>query len=257
MSEPALSYSVEGEGRPLLLVHGFGIPYNIWKNLAPLLRPHFELVMIELPGIGKSPMPAEDQDYMTVAIEGIDQVRQALGVEKWDVLGYSSGSRIAEAYVQTHAGHVCHAIFLCPVQIGVHKARSLRLGLRLDRAVPAFGTWILSGWRLRFLISWLGFNLQGDPRAGEWYAEIGAAPVRVLKETLRAMMPAAAGPFWVPVPYVMIWGEQDLVPETPRKPGPNDYFVRGRHAAPMEAADDVARIIISFLEDQRSAGESK
>ena len=43
--------------RPLLLVHGFGISFNIWKELLPLLCPYFTLVMVELPGIGESPMP--------------------------------------------------------------------------------------------------------------------------------------------------------------------------------------------------------
>ena len=202
-------------------------------------------------------MPAEDEDYLCAVLGGIEGVRRALGVDKWDVLGYSSGSRIAEAYVQAHAAHACRAIFLSPLLLNAYKVRGLQLAFQLEQSIPALGSWVLSGWRLRFLISWLGFNLQRDPRAGEWSAEIGAAPVRVLKETLRAMMPAAAGPFWVPVPYAMIWGEQDLVPETPRKPGPNDYFVRGRHAAPMEAADDVARIIIPFLEDQRTTDEGK
>jgi pimeloyl-ACP methyl ester carboxylesterase len=247
VAEPGTSYRVEGEGKPLLLVHGFGIPFNIWKNLLPLLSAHFKLVMVELPGIGKSPMPPEGQDYMAAAIACLDEARQALGVKRWAVLGYSSGSRVAEAYVQKYAGHVCHALFLCPVTMDVHKARALSFGLQMDRSFPAFGTWVLSGWRLRFLISWLGFNLQRDERSAEWYAEIGVVPVRVLKETIQALMPASAGPFSVPVPYAMIWGDLDLVPQTPRQPGPNDYFVHGRHAAPLEAAHEVAAIIRKLL----------
>lgn len=243
-----LSYRIVGDGPPLLLVHGFGISFNIWRQLVPLLSPHFRLVMIELPGIGGSPLPPVGQDYRAAAIDGIEQVRTGLGIEKWAVLGYSSGSRIAEAYVSADAAHVSRAIFLCPAMVGNHKSRGLRLGLWLDEHVPAFGTWILSGLRLKFLISLLGFNLRRDPRSAAWYAEIGAAPVRVLKDTLRAITSRASDDLSVPVPYVTIWGDRDLVPLRPPHPGEHDHFVHGRHAAPVESAEEIAAVVIPFLE---------
>ena len=249
MADLLPDYRLEGTGRPLVLVHGFGIPYNIWVNLIPLLRPHFKLVMIALPGIATSPMPARGQVYMKAAVEGIDEVRRSLGLEKWDVLGYSSGSRIAEAYVQSHAGQVCRAVFLCPLKLSIHKARALRFGLWLDRLMPALGAWILRGWRLKFLISWLGFNLVPDPRGYEWYDEISAVPVGVLRETLRATTREATRPFSVAVPSAMILGDRDLVPETPRAPGEHNYFVHGRHAAPLESAEEVANVIFSLNSD--------
>jgi pimeloyl-ACP methyl ester carboxylesterase len=246
MSEALLSYRVAGVGRPLLLIHGFGISYNIWRNLVPLLSPHFMIVMIELPGMGGSALPAEGQDYLSFALDGIEDVRRALGLEKWDVLGYSSGSRIAEAYVQTHAACVCRAIFLAPLLVNAYKVRGLRLAFRLEQSTPALSNWILSGWRLRFLISLLGFNLRPDPLGDEWYAEISSAPRRVLKETIWAMIPVAARPFSVPAPFVTIWGDRDLVPMKPRKAAPSAYFVHGQHAAPVQAAEEVARTILSL-----------
>ena len=246
MGEIVPSYRVEGHGGPLLLVHGFGISYNIWKKLIPLLSPHFTLVMIELPGIGATPMPPEGEDYLETCIAGIQRVREQLGIPQWAVLGYSTGSRIAEAYVRADAEHVCRAIFLCPLVIGAVKRGLLRLGVSLDRRIPAFGTWVLSGWRLNFLISWLGFNLEHDPMRDEWYAEIGAVPVRVLKETIRAVATGAERSFDVPVPHVLIWGDRDLVPLTPRRPGEHDYSVHGRHAAPMEAAEEIAKVLLWF-----------
>ncbi len=243
-----LNYRTEGNGAPLLLVHGFGISFNIWRQLMALLRPHFRLVMIELPGIGSSPLPEPGAEYLEAAVEGLERVRESLGIERWAVLSYSSGTRIAEAYVKADARHVSRAIFLCPVAIGKHKRGGLRLGLWLDRQVPAVGTWILSGWRLRFLISWLGFNLRRDPRSAAWYAEISSAPVRVLKDTLRAVASSSSGSFSPPVPYAMIWGDRDLLSPGPRQPGQHDYFVHGRHAAAVESAEEIAVTVIRFLE---------
>ena len=242
-----LNYRVEGNGTPLLLVHGFGISFNIWKNLAPLLRKHHTLVMAELPGIGESPMPAAGQTYLQAAIEGIEQVRLAVGFEKWDVLGYSTGSRIAEAYVQRYAPHVGCAIFLCPARVEVIKLLSLKIGFWIDGFLPATGDWILSGWRLKFLITWFGFNLRPEPLADEWYAEIGAAPVCVLKETLKMVISVGTKPFSVPVPCIFIWGDADIVPATPRKAGAEDYFVHARHDAPLAAAGEVVQVILSIL----------
>ncbi len=246
MSDVKLNYRAEGNGEPLLLVHGFGISFHIWRTLLPLLDPHFTVVMIELPGIGSTPMTRGEEDYLQACVEGIEGVRRSLGIDRWDVLGYSTGSRIAEAYIRADAEHVCRAIFLCPLTIDVLKMRLLRLGVWLDRRIPEFGSGVLSGWRLKFLISWLGFNLQQDPMRDEWYSEIGAVPVEVHKETIRAVASAADGGFSVPVRHAMIWGDRDLVPLTPRSPGEYDYFVHGRHAAPTESAEEIASIVVSF-----------
>jgi pimeloyl-ACP methyl ester carboxylesterase len=249
MAERALPYRVEGQGPPMLLVHGFAISYNIWQKLLPLLRRHFTLVMVVLPGSGESPLPAEGQDYLTAAVEGIEEVRRELRLEKWDVLGYSSGSRVAEAYVQTHTAQVCRAIFLCPVEVHGPKAASLRLAMAVDRWVPAFGSLMLSGWRLKSLISFFGFNLQRDPLCEEWYAEIGAAPMRTLKETIRLVERKAGESFSVPVPFDLIWADKDFVPSMPRIRGPRDHMVHGQHAAPMEAAEEVAKTILALSKE--------
>ncbi|HTP01974.1 MAG TPA: alpha/beta fold hydrolase [Anaerolineales bacterium] len=244
MVEQTLSYRVDGEGSPLVLVHGFGISFNIWQDLAPLLRPHFRLVSLELPGIGVSPAPGAAQDYMQAAVDGIDAVRRALGIEQWSVLGYSSGSRIAEAYARQYPDNVRCAYFLCPLRISDHKARALRFGLRLDRSAPGLGDWLLSGGRLRFLISLLGFNLRAHPREAEWYRDISAVPTEMLRLTLRAIAPVAMQLFSVPVPYTLIWADHDLVVDRPRAQESHDRLIHGRHAAPLESADEIAAILI-------------
>jgi len=247
MDELVLNYQVDGNGPPLLLVHGFGISFNIWQNLLPLLRQHLTLVVVELPGIGKSPMPSLEQTYLCACVEAIERVRLTLGFESWSVLGYSTGSRIAEAYVQTYAQHVSRAIFLCPLAMDAFKVLGLRIGFWIDGFVPAIGSWILRGWRLKFFISLLGFNLRSNPYADEWQNEIGALPVQVLKETLKMVIPFGANRFSVPVPVSLIWGDEDIVPLTPRKHAQCDYFVHANHAAPVIAAEEVAQAILSIL----------
>ena len=86
MDDLFLNYEMIGDGPPLLLVHGFGISFDIWQNLIPLLRTHFTLVMVELPGIGKSPMTRGS--YLSSSVGALERLRLKLGFEKWDVFGY-------------------------------------------------------------------------------------------------------------------------------------------------------------------------
>lgn len=244
-----LNYRIEGKGPPLLLVHGFGISFNIWRDMLPFLRPHLTAVMVELPGIGASPLPAPGEAYLRAAIDALEGVRLALGFEKWNVLGYSTGSRFAEAYVQAYGRHVGRAIFLCPLIMDARKTFGLRFGLWVDRFFPAVGNWILSGRRLKYLIALFGFNLHPDPHAAEWYAIISARPVQVLKETLKVAARTARGPFSTSMPCSFIWGDADIVPLTPRRPEPHDDFVHANHAAPVLAAEAVAKSVLAALQD--------
>jgi pimeloyl-ACP methyl ester carboxylesterase len=49
-----IRYFVAGQGPPLVLVHGLGGSATNWVELAPLLAPHFRLVIPDLPGHGAS-----------------------------------------------------------------------------------------------------------------------------------------------------------------------------------------------------------
>ena len=95
---------------------------------------------MELPGIGLSPRPRPDSSYPVEAVDALDSLRDSIGLPRWSVLGYSSGSRVAEAYLQTHPDHVERAIFLCPMHTFADKALALRVASIVDARFPAFGT---------------------------------------------------------------------------------------------------------------------
>src|SRR5574339_394127 len=121
-----LAYEIEAQGPSLLMIHGFGISFNIWNALRPLLRDHFTLIMVEMPGIGHSPAPSGGFSYQDAAAEAIEEVRRELGIESWHVLSYSSGTRAAEHYLSLHAEHVRSAAFLSPAETSWGSAASLR-----------------------------------------------------------------------------------------------------------------------------------
>jgi pimeloyl-ACP methyl ester carboxylesterase len=244
-----LKYEIDGQGPALLMIHGFGISFHIWNELRPLLREHFTLIMVEMPGIGSTPPPEPGRAYLDAAIEGIEEARMELGVERWRVLSYSSGTRVAEHYLNLHADRVQQAVFLCPIRTNQLAAAALRTALRLDRRFPQVGNWVLSGARFKFLLELLGFNLRRNPLSRVWFDEITSQPVDILKETLRLIPRGGAAEFQVPddLPILFVWGKEDLLTAAPRKPVERNLLVRANHSAPETAAQEVAQVIVPFL----------
>jgi len=44
--------TIHGQGRPLVLFHGFGFDSQIWTSLLPLLEKKYQLHLVDLPGFG-------------------------------------------------------------------------------------------------------------------------------------------------------------------------------------------------------------
>ncbi len=243
-----LNYELDGSGPPLVLIHGFGISFNIWRELRPYLRDHFTLILAEMPGIGRSPAPDGAMPYLEFAVEELEALRTALGFERWTVFAYSSGTRVAEQYVQCHYEHVERAVFLCPAQTARHKALSFSAALQLDQAFPSLGDWILSGPRIRFLINLLGLNFRHPQLLDPWFDEITSQPVEVLKATLRTMPEGGARTFDLPsLPSLFVWGSQDLIMDRPRRLSARDRLIPADHSAPQTVAREVAEVVLPFL----------
>jgi pimeloyl-ACP methyl ester carboxylesterase len=242
-----LHYRLEGTGAiPLLLIHGWGVTYSIWENLAPLLTPYFRLIMIELPGIGGSPEADPQKPYYESCAEAIDEVRSALGVEQWSLLAYSSGTRAAEAYVRRYPQTVTRAVFLCPVYLQEIWSLCLRL---LDTPHPqTLNEWFLSDWRLYNLICALGFNWHRHDYTSIWQNEIELQPVDILIRSLAEIPGKGRAPFDLPaVPTLFVWGRRDAITAKPRRPRPNDILIPANHSAPVLAAAEVAAAVLPFL----------
>lgn len=247
MGDLSLNYRVVGNGSPLVLLHGFGISFNIWGSLLPFLRTHFTLIMVELPGIGRSPMSG--QPYLEQAVDGLERVRRLMGIERWHVFSYSSGTRVAEKYIQLHPMQVERAVFLCPAQVSSIKAFGLNTVISLDQRIPQVGTWILTGPRLKFLIDLLGFNLKKNGLSPDWFAEISSQPVEVLKETLRSLPGGGGQPFDLPehIPALFVWGHEDLITGARRRGSLQDCMIHATHGAPQTAAQSISEIVVPFL----------
>jgi len=102
----------DGVGEHLLLVHGFLSSRAHWMpnlaRLAEVCRP----VTIELWGHGRSPSPTEPGWYDPSGYPAaFEEVREAVGCERWFVCGQSLGAAFTLRYVLDHPERVLGHIF--------------------------------------------------------------------------------------------------------------------------------------------------
>lgn len=244
-----LNYKIEGHGPPLLLVHGFGISFEIWTALAPRLSEHFTLVTIELPGIGLSPPPPPAAPYLGACIAAMEATRSALGFSSWRVLAYSTGTRVVEMYAQLFPQAVEQVAFICPLHVAPQHRLSLRIAGALDAHFPSFGDFLLSGMRLRFLVLLLAFNLQRHLLAEEWYRFISVQSINPLKDFLRVIFEVGIGAFDLPqnIPALFLWAAEDWIIPAPQRLSPRDRIIRSNHSAPQTSAQEIGDLLIPFL----------
>ncbi len=82
--------------RPVaLLLHGTGASTHSWRDFAPLLLPHYTVLMLDLPGHAFSSLPAAAQMSLPGMARAIGALLHTLGVVPALVVGHSAGAAIA------------------------------------------------------------------------------------------------------------------------------------------------------------------
>ncbi len=96
-----LSYNIVGEGKPVVLLHGFLENKNMWNFLAFSDVNDFQFIMIDLPGHGNSPTYQEVHSMSCMA-EKVWEVLQEEGIKNFQILGHSMGGYVSLALAEQH-----------------------------------------------------------------------------------------------------------------------------------------------------------
>lgn len=104
-----LHFERRGAGRPLLLVHGLGGTVRSWDPIAPTLAASRELVLIDLPGHGRSPALAGPQTIAAFA-DAIENFIAQQGLRGVDLVGSSVGARLVLELSRRGLGTHCVAL---------------------------------------------------------------------------------------------------------------------------------------------------
>jgi magnesium chelatase accessory protein len=85
---------VAGRGPTLLLLHGTGAATHSWRDLLPLLAPHFTVVAPDLPGHGFTRGVLKDGPTLLGVARAVAALLHELGTEPTRVTGHSAGAAI-------------------------------------------------------------------------------------------------------------------------------------------------------------------
>jgi haloacetate dehalogenase len=105
-----------GTGQGLLLLHGCPETLVMWHKIAPALADDFSVVASDLRGYGDSSKPPGGRDHWTYSFRAMAQdqveVMEALGHDRFMVVGHDRGARVAHRMALDHPGAVRKAAVL-------------------------------------------------------------------------------------------------------------------------------------------------
>jgi pimeloyl-ACP methyl ester carboxylesterase len=108
-----IHYIEEGQGEPVLLIHGFSanafvnwVLPGVFGNLAK----HYHVIALDNRGHGGSGKPHEIEKYGPEMVEDAIRLLDHLKIEKAHIVGYSMGGFITEKLVITHPERVICAV---------------------------------------------------------------------------------------------------------------------------------------------------
>lgn len=244
-------YERRGAGSPLVLLHGIGHRWQAWEPVLDLLAEHHDVIAVDLPGFGRSPLAA-DRDYtMPGAVEIAADMFASFGLDRPHVAGNSLGGVLSIELASR--GLVRSATALAPAGFwsAADRAWALYL-LTCVRTGSRAPSWLRTALINRKLPRMLGASvLYGHP------SRLLASSVREDMESLAASpgfdIVARAGRRYVysspapTVPTTVVWGTRDRIlwPRQARRaaallPAATHVMLPGCGHVPM--SDDPTRI---------------
>ena len=99
------AYFIEGDGPPLLMVHGIGARHKTWQGLVDKLKSDFRCISFDLRGHGESPVPPAPYTLDDL-VDDVEALRAKLGIDRMHIIGHSLGGMIGPAYARAHPERV-------------------------------------------------------------------------------------------------------------------------------------------------------
>lgn len=90
----SIHYESLGDGKEMVLIHGFPLDHSIWLGVAELLRSDFRVIMPDLPGFGASDALVEPGS-MEAYCHWLHSFLDALGIDQVYLTGHSMGGYVA------------------------------------------------------------------------------------------------------------------------------------------------------------------
>ena len=196
-----LNYIVEGEGSPLIVLHGWGANIDSVRPIINIVNTKYKVYSLDLPGFGKSSDPKEAIGSFQYA-EIVRGFLKAMGIEKATFIGHSFGGKLSIIFGAKYAEMVDKIVLIDSA--GLIPKRGAEYYIK----VYSFKT-------LRFIYKNLFFWIKDDKRLKKFYKKFGSDDyrdssgvmrkilVRVVNENLQPLLKD------IKASTLLIWGDKD------------------------------------------------
>lgn len=260
-------YAMKGEGRPLLLIHGYGAGMWVWEKQIEALSPFYRVYALDLIGHGFSDrpkIPYTPEAYIHFLRDFMD----AIGIEKATLIGNSMGGGIAWAMAILFPKRVERLILInCvpPDVLQQVKNESFRTLVTI-KDIPLLPYLIIAG-RNKNSIRWILLECVSDIKLitpeilnRQYHLSKIKGSTWVLYSTFKHAEEALKLKDQLSLidhPTLLIWGERDLifpptVGETLHQTIRGSKFLKiekSGHIPMWETPDEVNQAILAFLQE--------
>lgn len=130
-----INYQIKGDGKPLILVHGWGGTSESLRAIYSLTSKVYESIILDLPGFGQSGMPDQSwgvEKYATVIIKLLNYLK----LKKTVYFGHSFGGSLG-IYIAANNSQVIDKLILSGASYK-RQSRSTRLTKLLSKTPEIF-----------------------------------------------------------------------------------------------------------------------
>jgi pimeloyl-ACP methyl ester carboxylesterase len=240
----------EGEGPPLVLIHGLPGSHRDFRWLSPLVAPRLRVLCPDLPGFGQSPLLRPEQLSPEGRAEAVVQLCGALGLERPLLLGHSMGGVVALA-AQGAPGCAGLALLSTP---GLRPHRTFRQtpAPLLDAALGQAPLRALLLPLLRRAFAQAGFRRVSDADLRHTMGALARTDFQAHARRVRTCR----------LPTLVAWCADDPMIEAELleglaetcPPGPRLCWAEGGHNPQKSRAAELARGLIRWSEELEAAG---
>jgi non-heme chloroperoxidase len=260
-----LYYEDHGEGRPVVLIHGWPLSGRSWeKQLPALLGAGYRVITYDRRGFGESSKPTSGYDYDTLSAD-LHALVTHLDLRDVALVGFSMGGGEVARYVGTYGTErVSRAVFMAaippflrktpdnPSGIDAEVFEGIKAGIVADR--PAFLAQFLANF---YSVDTLGGSKISDEAVRlSWNVAAGASPVGTLACVSAWLTDFRADLARFDLPTLVVHGDDDRILPAASTGGQTHALVPGSRYVVVEGgphglnwthAEEVNRALLEFL----------
>lgn len=266
-----IAFGDEGEGFPVLFLHGFPTSSFLWKDVIPQLKDRYRCIAPDLRGFGDTQVFSSDFSF-EAQCEMLKNLMDKLGLEKVHIIAHDHGGAVAQMLALEVPERIRKMVLMDVVCYDNWTVRGVKL-MKLLAGLPVLGKEILASGLLRKTASLFGGGLRGGfYDKGKLSREIieehertvfsSTDRIKNLMRYLRGLdnrvtLELAAKLKTINFPILVVWAENDtylhkrwalkLKEDIPNAEGPVIIKECG-HFVPWEKPQELSAVLKKFLD---------